>query len=153
MGDMHWPGDPESNVSAADKPGKAAASASVGSSFMPTTDSNSTGFGGHGVEGAKEAMPEILTRISNIASGKDKDYMGLAKSFATLVTNNYKEQDEVMQQPQSTSPSLSPSFMQAPSDAGASTSGSISGSTPEMLDPRGALNPEIVAACTSPLFL
>lgn len=147
IGDMVWPGDENK------KPKTVANLASnfisnVKSSINSVKDSHtgSVSMNNHGREEVEEEN-SILNAVKKMASGKE--FPGLAKSFNNISPSN------TQQQAPSNTPKPSPKMMAPPSSAqaGVSKSGAISGQAPGIKDPRGALNSDIVLACTSPLFL
>ena len=175
-GDMTWPGEVTKVSSNKDSKAESAIS---GNNLFPKAFSNKSAISP--VSGLNFApddtsdysikapeidissipKPDILNRITNIVSGKDKDYVGLAKSFADIILKNSNQHDvlsESMQTPDfnpqaQQQPRMQPTpILEGPPQA-QSKAGAISGKEGEVKDPRGALNSQIVLACYSPLFI
>ncbi len=149
-GDMHWP---DEKISAADS--KNSTSKSLSSNFVGANTGDSIGSIFSKPQQVEAAMPDVLNRITNIVSGKDKDYLGLAKSLFDVILKNDKQHEDLsesMQQP-TAQPQRQPQMMAPPQATAQSKAGAISGKEGEVQDPRGALNSQIVLACYSALFV
>lgn len=182
-GDMTWPGEVKTkvspNIESANSKNSKVESAITGNNLFPNAFSNKSSI--TPVSGLNFApddtsvysiktpeidissipKPDILNRITNIVSGKDKDYVGLAKSFADIILKNNNQHDvlsESMKTPDfnpqaQQQPRMQPTPVLAGPPQAQSKAGAISGKEGEVKDPRGALNSQIMLACYSPLFI